>query len=38
MTTQSNAGAEASMPVPPEAQLMQVLGGCFQPFENCRGV
>jgi ubiquinone/menaquinone biosynthesis C-methylase UbiE len=30
MTTQSNAAAEATMPVPPEAQLMQIVGGCFQ--------
>ena len=30
MTTQSNAAAEATMPVPPEAQLMQILGGCYQ--------
>ncbi|MBA3568765.1 MAG: methyltransferase, partial [Pyrinomonadaceae bacterium] len=30
MTTLSNAVAEATMPVPPEAQLMQILGGCFQ--------
>ena len=30
MTTQSNAAAEATMTVPPEAQLMQILGGCFQ--------
>ena len=30
MTTQSNAAAESTMPVPPEAQLMQIVGGCFQ--------
>ena len=30
MTTHSNAAAEATTPVPPEAQLMQILGGCFQ--------
>ncbi|MCM3902173.1 MAG: acetylserotonin O-methyltransferase [Pyrinomonadaceae bacterium] len=30
MTTQRNAAAEAAMPVPPEAQLMQIVGGCFQ--------
>jgi SAM-dependent methyltransferase len=30
MTRQSNAAAEATMPVPPEAQLMQILGGCYQ--------
>jgi ubiquinone/menaquinone biosynthesis C-methylase UbiE len=30
MTTHSNAAAEATMPVPPEAQLMQIVGGCFQ--------
>jgi predicted transcriptional regulator len=30
MTTQINAAAEATIPMPPEAQLMQILGGCFQ--------
>ena len=30
MTTQSKAAAEAHIPVPPEAQLMQILSGCFQ--------
>jgi hypothetical protein len=29
MTTQSSAAAEAALPVPPEAQLMQIVGGCF---------
>lgn len=29
MTTQSNAAAEAPIPVPPEAQLMQIVAGCF---------
>lgn len=28
--TQTKATAEATMPVPPEAQLMQIVGGCFQ--------
>ncbi|MCM3874518.1 MAG: acetylserotonin O-methyltransferase [Pyrinomonadaceae bacterium] len=29
MTTQSSAAAEAAIPVPPEAQLMQIVAGCF---------
>jgi ubiquinone/menaquinone biosynthesis C-methylase UbiE len=29
MTTQSNAAAEATVPLPPEARLMNILGGSF---------
>jgi len=29
MTTQSSAAAEAAIPMPPEAQLMQIVAGCF---------
>jgi len=29
MTTQSSAAVEAPIPMPPEARLMQIVGGCF---------
>ena len=30
MTTHSNAAAEAPIPMSPEAELMQIVGGCYQ--------